>query len=85
MNQNNDDDKNIGKYSKYYKEVGPYLGLGMQLAVTVVVLFFIGRWIDNATGKEPLFTLIFAVLGIFTGLYHFLKSVLKVDDKKKKE
>ncbi|MGE5435814.1 MAG: AtpZ/AtpI family protein [Syntrophothermus sp.] len=82
MNQNNDDD--IDKYSKYYKEVGPYLGLGLQLAATVVVLFFVGRWIDNTTGKEPLFTLIFAVLGIFTALYHFVKTVLNMGDKKKK-
>lgn len=80
-------DEEYSKFTRYYKEVGPYLGTGVQLAATVVIMFFIGRWIDNKTGLEPLFTLIFAVLGITAGIYNFIKTVLslsKSDNEKRK-
>jgi F0F1-type ATP synthase assembly protein I len=83
----NDNDE-LNKFTKYYKEVGPYLGLGMQLAVTVTAMVFIGVWVDKQTDKKPLFTIIFSLFGIFAGLYNFLKTVLsgskkeKDDDKK---
>ncbi|MDP4114612.1 MAG: AtpZ/AtpI family protein [Bacteroidota bacterium] len=81
MTKKNDDDLN--KFTKYYKDVGPYLGLGMQLAVTVTVMVFVGVWLDKQTGNKPLFTVVFALLGVFAGLYNFLKSVLSADKKTK--
>jgi len=79
-----DEDKNLGKYSKYYRDVAPYLGSGIQLAVTVVAFFFIGRWIDTKAGTSPLWMLIFAFLGITTGIYSFIKTVLAADKKRNK-
>lgn len=63
--------------SNFYKEVGPYLGLGVQLAVIVTVMVFIGIWLDGQFETKPVMTIIFAFLGVFTGLYTFIKSVLK--------
>lgn len=80
-------DQDLTKYTKYYKEVGPYLGMGLQLAATVVLMFFIGRWIDSAAETDPVFTLVFAILGITAGLYNFIKTVLlltKSGDEKRK-
>jgi ATP synthase protein I len=68
------------KVTRYYKEVGPYLGTGIQLAVTVVLMFFLGRWIDSLTGTEPLFTLLFALFGIAAGIYNFIKTVLSLSN-----
>jgi ATP synthase protein I len=62
------------KFTRYYKEVGPYLGTGVQLAATVVIMFFLGRWMDGLAGTEPLFTLLFALLGIAAGIYNFIKQ-----------
>ena len=37
----NETDKN--DITKTYRDVGPYLGLGTQLAATMVLMFFVGR------------------------------------------
>jgi F0F1-type ATP synthase assembly protein I len=63
--------------SNFYREIGPYLGLGLQLAVTVTVMVFIGIWLDNQFETKPVLTVVFAFLGVFAGMYTFIKSVLK--------
>ncbi len=74
MKTNPDKLKNV---NKIYREVGPYLGLGMQLAITVTVMVFLGIWLDEKFDLSPVFTIVFASLGIFAGLYNFIKSVIK--------
>jgi len=74
MKTNPDKLKNV---SRVYREVGPYLGLGLQLAITVTVMVFVGIWLDDKFELSPILTIIFAFLGIFAGLYIFIKSVLK--------
>ena len=69
--------------SSFYKEIGPYLGLGLQLAVTVTVMVFIGVWLDGQFSTNPVMTIIFAFLGVFAGLYTFIKSVVKAGNDKK--
>jgi len=69
--------------SNFYKEIGPYLGLGLQLAVTVTIMVFIGVWLDRKFNTNPVLTIIFAFLGVFAGLYTFIKSVLKAGNDKK--
>ena len=66
--------KNI---SKFYRGIGPYVGLGMQLAITVTVMVFLGIWLDGIYNLDPVLTIIFAFLGVFAGLYNFIKTVLK--------
>jgi ATP synthase protein I len=73
MKTNPDKLKNV---SKIYREVGPYLGLGMQLAITVTVMVFIGIWLDEKFDLSPVFTIVFAMLGVFAGMYNFIKSVI---------
>jgi F0F1-type ATP synthase assembly protein I len=67
--------------ARILKEVGPYLGIGMQLAITVVGMVFLGRWIDSLTGKNPLFILIFSFFGIGAGLFNFIKTVINLSKK----
>ena len=74
MKKDPDDLKNI---SKVYREIGPYIGLGMQLAVTVTVMVFIGIWLDKEFNLSPVLTIVFSFLGVFAGLYNFIRSVLK--------
>ncbi|MFC2094120.1 AtpZ/AtpI family protein [Bacteroidota bacterium] len=73
-----DQDK-LNKVSKIYREVGPYLGLGMQLAITVTAMVFIGIWLDEKFELSPVLTIVFSMLGIFAGMYNFIKSVIKSD------
>ena len=69
--------------SNFYKDVGPYIGLGLQLAVTVTAMIFLGIWLDDQFETQPILTIIFAFFGVFAGLYTFIKSVLKAGNDKK--
>ena len=69
--------------AKTMREVGPYLGLGLQLAVTIVVMVLIGDWLDKKFGYKYLFTLIFAFLGIGAGLYNMLKTITELEKRNK--
>ncbi|MGH2569548.1 MAG: AtpZ/AtpI family protein, partial [Bacteroidota bacterium] len=37
----------VGTVNKFYKEFGPFLTLGFQLAAAVIVFYFIGSWLDH--------------------------------------
>lgn len=77
-----DPDKTNGP-SKYYQEIGPYVGLGIQLAASVTISVFIGIWLDEQFETSPVLTIVFAFFGVFAGMYNFIKSVLRSDDDKK--
>lgn len=67
----------------FYKEAGPYIGLGLQLAVSVTVMVFVGIWLDEQFATQPVLTIFCAFFGIFAGMYTFIKSVLKAGNDKK--
>ncbi len=71
--------------AKSYRDAGPYLGLGTQLAATMVLMFFFGRWLDEYFETEPWFTISFALFGGFAGVYNFIKTVLLLNKKQKSE
>lgn len=75
-----DDNK---KYNKIYQDVGPYLGLGFQLAASIVIMLFIGYWLDGKLSLYPLLTILFALFGGAAGLYSVIKTVLELNKKKK--
>jgi len=75
------DDKDLKNTTRIYKEVGPYLGIGFQLAATVAIMVFIGSWLDKKTGNNSLFIVIFAFLGVGIGLYNFIKTVIDLSKK----
>jgi ATP synthase protein I len=54
-----------------------YLGLGMQLAVTVTAMTFLGIWLDNKYNSKPVFTICCSFFGITAGIYNFIKAALK--------
>lgn len=69
--------------AKTLKEVGPYMGLGLQLAATIVVMILIGDWLDKKFEHNLLFTLIFAFAGIGIGMYNLIKTVTQLEKRKK--
>ena len=75
------ENKDLKNTSNIYKEVGPYIGMGFQLAVTVALMVFIGIWLDKKTGHDTLFTIIFSFLGIGAGLFNFIKTVSDLSKK----
>lgn len=57
------------------RELGPYLGLGTTLAVTVLAGLGAGYWLDGRLGTRPLLVLLGGTLGLGVGLFHFFKTV----------
>ena len=62
-----------------FKDYAPYLGLGVQLAASIIIMVFIGIWLDGKFNTSPFLTLLFSVLGIAAGMYNFIKSVTRLD------
>jgi len=69
--------------AKSLRDVGPYLGLGLQLAVTIVVSVFIGSWLDKKFSQNFIFTLIAGVFGIAIGLYNLIRTVTYLEKRSK--
>lgn len=71
----------FGSVAKAYRDVGPYLGLGLQLAATIVVFFLIGKWLDGVFATSPILMAVGGIIGAAAGLYAFLKTVISLSKK----
>ena len=73
----NKDESEDGR-SNFAVNYGPYLGLGLQLAVTVVAMVFVGLWLDGKFDSSPWLTVICSFLGIATALIQFYQICSKI-------
>ena len=64
------------------REAGPFIGLGIQLAAAVVLMFFVGRWFDQKWGTAPWLMVVGLLIGTAAGLYNFIRTVTAIDQKK---
>jgi len=74
---------NLNELGKTFKEVGPYLSIGVQLAATIILMVLIGSWLDDRYDKDYLFTIIFAILGILSGMYNLFRTLNNLEKRKK--
>jgi ATP synthase protein I len=66
-----------------YREAAPYLGLGIQLAATIVIMVYLGSWLDKYFETNNIFLLICSLFGLGAGLYNFIKTVNNLEKRKK--
>jgi ATP synthase protein I len=64
-----------GSDSSAYRAAGPYLTLGIQLAATIVVLFFVGRYLDARLSTTPWLMIAALFIGCTGGLIKFIHTV----------
>jgi ATP synthase protein I len=64
---------------------GPYLTLGLQLAITVVVFCFLGRWLDGRFGTDPWLMLAGLAVGVTGGLAAFLMKAIALGKEEDRE
>ncbi len=69
--------------TKTYSDVAPYLGLGTQLAATIVLMLFLGKWLDEKFEIFPILTIGLSFFGGFAGIYNFIRAVLNLNEKNK--
>jgi F0F1-type ATP synthase assembly protein I len=70
--------KEAEEYQEAMKESGPYLTLGIQLAVSIAAFAGIGYWIDSANGTSPKWLGIFSGAGAVVSLFYFIFTVLRL-------
>ena len=67
-----------------YRKLAPYLNVGYVWAASVIIFTIIGIKLDKTFNAKPWLTLVGALIGISGGFYHFLKTVLKENNREKK-
>jgi F0F1-type ATP synthase assembly protein I len=75
--------KSESDFASSYRQAGPYLGLGTQLAATIILMFFLGRWLDGEFYTTPVLTICFSFFGGFAGIYNFIRAVLNLNKRNK--
>jgi F0F1-type ATP synthase assembly protein I len=70
--------KEAEDYQEAMKESGPYLTLGIQLAISIAAFAGIGYWIDSASGTSPKWLGIFSGAGAVVSLFYFIFTVLRL-------
>jgi F0F1-type ATP synthase assembly protein I len=73
------------KKPEYLSEFAPFMTMGLELAIYIVVFTFLGYWLDGKLGTLPVFTILLALTGLFGGFYKFFKRASKINNKKKEQ
>lgn len=75
---------NIVKKNTWVKSLSLVSQLGFTMITPILFCLLIGSLIDDKTGKEPLFTIIFILLGVggaFRNLFYYVGKEIKGQNK----
>ena len=75
-------EKGPSERTRIYREVGPYLGIGIEFVAAILLCLFAGRWLDSRFGTDPTFMLVGAFVGATAGFVAFIRTVLKMQENK---
>ncbi len=67
------------------RQAGPYMTLGIQLALTVLVFFFIGRWLDSLWNTGPWMMVALTLAGSIGALIKFFMTVIQLGKREENE
>lgn len=70
------DDGPGGFGKKWSVEFGSYLTLGLQLALAVILFFFLGFFLDRLFDTSPWLTIIGFALGVTGGFVSFFRTAI---------
>jgi F0F1-type ATP synthase assembly protein I len=75
-----DDDPLSGKESErsVLQHLAPFLSIGFQLAATVIIFFFAGRWLDGQLQTAPWCMIVLLLIGMAGGFYRFFVTVYRL-------
>ncbi|MBS3814199.1 AtpZ/AtpI family protein [Candidatus Bipolaricaulota bacterium] len=75
--------KDNSNWKSAIKTVGQVSQIGFTFAFSVLISVGIGYWLDNYVGTDPLFKLVFLVLGLLSGgwsVYKTLSGLIEKDE-----
>lgn len=64
--------------------IGLVTAFGISMILTIGGLIIFGIILDQWLDTDVLFTIIGGVLGVFAGIYNFIRQVLKLEEKDEK-
>jgi ATP synthase protein I len=67
------------------RSLAPFFTIGIQMALTVVVMFFVGRWLDGVLNTAPWLMIAGLLVGSAAGLYKFIQTVSEVTRKEERQ
>jgi F0F1-type ATP synthase assembly protein I len=59
--------------------LGRYLGIGLEIAIGVILGLVVGRYLDRHFGWEPWGTLVCVMLGLAGGMYLLIKEGIRAN------
>lgn len=68
-----------------YRQVGPYLSLGIEFVASILLCLFAGRWLDSKLGTAPMLILIGVFVGASVGFYNFFRVILRLQEAEKRK
>jgi F0F1-type ATP synthase assembly protein I len=72
------DDKLFENDRNALRMFAPFLTLGIQLALSIVVFFFLGKWLDGRFNTSPWLMFGGLLIGGVGGMVKFITSVMKL-------
>lgn len=63
-------------WARALQDAGPFLGMGIGLAITVLLGLAVGYWVDQRLGTEPLFFLLGGLFGVAAAGYHLYRTAV---------
>lgn len=75
------DKKTPSGLAEGYRKAGPYMGLGIEFAASVILCFVLGRWIDGKIGTDPFGALIGFLVGTTAAIVNLIRSVNRLHER----
>lgn len=79
------EEKGSSGLGRAYRQVGPYLSIGVEFTASILLCLGAGWWIDGRFHTTPVFVLVGAFFGMAAGFYHFYRSVIGLQKKNRKD
>lgn len=62
-----------------------FAGHGIELALSILLCLYAGKWLDGKLGTEPLFLIVGAFLGAAAGMYSMIRSLTDAQRRRDRE
>ena len=72
------DDKLFESDRTALRGFAPFLTLGIQLALSIVAFFFLGKWLDGRFNTSPWLMFGGLLIGVVGGMVKFITAVMKL-------
>ena len=61
------------------------MGVGLQFAASILLFFFLGRWLDDRLGTEPWLLVIGVFVGLSAGFWSMYRRLVVLPGQKKND